>query len=235
MSSRLLAPNKVGSAYEDFVQAFCTAAEDANSKVVLPDRPLRSCFTASGDTTAAFNSCLYLKDWPCRKLARIKRLDIVIKALEAFTVGDPWLLTKSTVYLDYFVVANSAASLAQSLHFDFVDGGQADHPFFHVQLGDEGIPHDDLRSAGFDLQLNVPQQSNECWVTTRIPTPDMTLASVLYCLVANHLQTGIFRQFAEKISSIQDRLPHPVFEKLRMSFQESSVHFKSSHWFAHMR
>ena len=228
-------PNKVSSAYEDFVEAFRLAVEDANVEVVFPPRPLRSCFTEfGGNTAAAFERCLYLKNWPCRKLPQNRRLAIVIKALETFE-RPSWSLSKSSVYLNYFVVDGTTAELVQSLHYDFVAGGQTDHPFFHLQLTNEPIPELDLRNTGFDLQLKLPDQPSRCWVTTRIPTPDMTFASVLYCVVADHLGAGIFRQFAEKIDSIQDRLPSPGFEDLKNSLRQSSVHFKSSHWFAHMK
>lgn len=233
-------PNKVASAYEDLLQAFHRVAEDANQTVSGPDVPLRNCFRPSGDdTTITFETCLYLKDWPCRKLPQGKRLHVLIKVLEMLKRLEPlsrntWYLRKSNVYLNYVVVADSTAHLAQSLHFDFAEGGQSDHPIFHVQLTTEQIPTNDLRNTGFDLELELADQANECWVTTRIPTPDMTLASVLYCLVADHLRTDFFRDFAARVHSIQERLPHPSFGALKNSLQKVSTHFKSSHWFAHM-
>jgi len=123
----------------------------------------------------------------------------------------------------------------QSLHYDFVEEGPVDHPYFHVQLTDEVIPADDLRSTHFELELPGQHESNDCWVTTRIPTPDMTLASVIYCLVADHLAAENFAQFAETVQSIQNRLPAPSFESIKKSLEKSSIHFKSSHWFAHMQ
>jgi hypothetical protein len=165
-------------------------------------------------------------------LTRGKRLDIAIKALEDFE-RPSWQLKKSTVHLNYFVVSDCLASLVQSLHFDFLDGGQQDHPFFHVQLSDEVIPEADLRSAGFELEV-APHEASQCWVTSRIPTPDMTLASVLYCLVADHLGSGVFRQFAENVLPIEGRLPTPGFEALRNSLRAPLLHLKSSHWFSHM-
>ena len=233
MKGEVKPPNRVSSAYEEFIEVFRMAGVKANVDVCIPSRPLRACFTESGDpTTAVFTICLYLKGWHCRSLARARRLDIVIKAEETLTRSS-WLLTKSTVRLNYIVVSNSTARLVQSLHYDFVDKEQEDHPFFHVQLTDERIPEDDLRNTGFEL--NLPAQPNECGVTTRIPTADMTLASVLYCVVADHLGGSHFKEFDGKARSIQGRLPHPDFAKLRESLQKSSKHFKSSHWFAHMR
>ena len=178
-------------------------------------------------------SRFYLKGWPCRQLGRSKRLDVVVKALETFS-RPLWSLTKSTVYVNYFVVSDSGARLVQALHYDFVMGGQTDHPFFHVQLSNEPISTDDLRSTGCELELPKQDSVNECWVTTKIPTPDMTLASVIYCLVADHLGANSFARFAETVDSIQKRLPPPSFDSIRKSIEESSMHFKSSHWFAHM-
>jgi hypothetical protein len=227
-------PSGVRSAYENFLEAFRDAVEFAGGHVTIPDVPLPSCFTLSGNgTSVAFSRCLYVKKLACRKLSGNKRLDVVVKALEEIT-KDSWSLTKSTVYLNYFVVTKDSALLAQSLHFDFVEAGQPGHPFFHLQLTDEPIPQDDLEKTGFSLQLKLPEQPNECWVTTRIPTPDMTLASVLYCLVADHF-AEFFEPFAERVASIQDGLPPASFDPLKSSLQKSFEHFKSSHWFAHMR
>ena len=122
--------------------------------------------------------------------------------------------------------------MVQSLHYDFVEDGQHDHPFFHVQLTDELIPQEDLQNAGFGLSVAV--SGNECWVTTRIPTPDMTLASVIYCLMADHLGASGFSEFAENVESIQNRIPAPSFEPIKKSLDASAAHFKSSHWFSHM-
>jgi len=227
-------PSGVRSAYENFLEAFRDAVEVAGGQITFPDVPLPSCFTLSGNgMSVAFSRCLYVKHLPCRKLSGSKRLDVVVKAVEEIT-RDSWSLTKSTVYLNYFVVAKDSALLAQSLHFDFVEGGQPGHPFFHLQLTDEPIPQDDLEKTGFNLHLELPDQPNECWVTTRLPTPDMTLASVLYCLVADHF-ANFFGPFAERVQSIQEQLPQPSFEALKESLQDSSLHFKSSHWFAHLR
>ncbi len=234
-------PYRVTSAYEGLLQEFRRVAEDANRTVSSSRAPLGSCFRPSGDnSTVTFETCLCLKNWPCKKLPRGKRLYVLIKVLEILERLGPlpnssWGLINSTVYLNYIVVSDTTAHLAQSLHFDFVVGGQTDHPIFHAQLTDEPIPEADLRSTGCDFKLKLTEPSTECWVTTRIPTPDMTLASVLYCIVADHLGTSFFRDFADRVHSIQERLPQPSFEALKMSLQESSSHFKCSHWFAHTR
>jgi hypothetical protein len=228
-------PNNIGSAYDDFLQAFRMAAEDADCQVSLPALPIRASFTRSGDgESAIFETCFYLKKLPCRRLPKSKRLDVVIKARE--TLAKPaWTLTKSTVYLNYFVISDATVKLVQAMHYDFEHGGQADHPYFHLQLDNKMIPVDDLRNAGFNPdETNLLQDLDECWVTTRIPTADMTLPSVLYSLAADHLGTGIFADFERKTRSIHDRLPVLDFDLLKKSLGSSSAHFKSSHWFAHM-
>jgi hypothetical protein len=233
-------PYRVSSAYEELFHQFRRVAEDANQTVSFPETPVPGCFRpAARDTTVTFETCLYLKNWPSNKLRRGKQLHVLVKVLEALKRLGPlprgrWSLTRSTVYLNYIIVSGRTARLAQSLHFDFVEGGQDDHPIFHLQLTAEQIPANDLRTAGFDLELELPDQANECGVTTRIPTPDMTLASVLYCIVADHLGTHFFKDFAEHVRPIEGRLPHPTAEALRKSLQKPSTHFKSSHWFAHM-
>lgn len=53
--------NKIKSAYEAFLEAFRTTVESAGKEVKFPDRPIHSCFSQSGDGTAVFERCLYLK------------------------------------------------------------------------------------------------------------------------------------------------------------------------------
>jgi hypothetical protein len=235
-------PNDLRSAYEDFLEAFRSAAEDANKEVQFSNVPLPSCFTAPGDNAIAeFTTFVYLKDWPCKRLQGSKRLDVVIKARERFRRGSEWQLTKSTVYLNYLVDSGSGCQLVQSLHYDFEEPGQPGHPFFHVHLNVEPIPRDELVSKGINLDFDVPHPERECFVTTRIPTADMTFASVLYCLMADHLGSdttgsgaGIFAGFAKEVQKIENRLPSLSFDALRDSLQRSFGNFKSPHWFAHM-
>jgi len=230
----LTAPYRVASAYESLISEFQRAVEGAGKSLNRLSRPILNGFTQGGDAASAqFAECLYLKNWPCRKLSSQKRLDVVVKVMETLARSD-WSLTKSTVYVNYFVVTGGEAELVQSLHYDFVHEGQPDHPYFHVQLSGEMIPEEDLRSVGFVENFKANQLPNHCWVTSRIPTPDMTMASVLYCLVASHCGEGVFREFAKEILSVQERLPTPQFEAMKRSLRKSMTHFKSSHWFAHM-
>ncbi len=219
------APTDLGSAYESCVRAFEQAVEDANGVAILPARPVLNSFESTGATTAEFRLSLWLKNWPHRKLGN-KRLDIFIRALERFEVPS-WDLIQSTVYANYFIVTGVEGRLAQSLHYDFVAGGQPCHPLFHVQLTHQLI---DVEGIEVDIELKLQDEPSLCCVTTRIPTSDMTLASVLYCLVADHLSEGIFREFEKRFLSIQDRLPRLRYAPLKDRIARSG-HFKSCHWF----
>ncbi len=231
-------PNEVRSAYENFLAAFRRAAEQAGNQVKPVDPPVQSLFNRVAADKAKFEHCLYLEEWPSRRLGAGKRLDVAIKALEEFATDPQWLLTKSTVYLNYILVSDTTAELVQALHYDF-DSTVAPitpHPLFHVQLHHDFISEDDLRAAneGFDLKLIQPSADDKCLGTTRIPTPDMTFASVLYCLVADHLQPTIFKDFADAVYPIlNDKIPPPNFASIKKSMDESPAHFKSLHWFAH--
>jgi hypothetical protein len=228
-------PNQVRSAYDDFLNYFQGAVEENNGIVFFPDAPLPSCFTDSGRASVEFSRCLYAKNLRCKYLGGSKRLDVVIFGREELEKGDPWRVKKSTVYLNYFIVSDDKAQLAQALHFDFDEKMQPNHALFHLQLTNDLIPEDDRRSAHFDLELLPPGEANDCRVTTRIPTPDMTLTSVLYCLAADHLPPDIFRQFAERVEPIQDRLPPLRYDALKSSVEKSPLHFKSFHWFTRLR
>ena len=241
MTKVILPPNKLWTAYDTFLESFRMAIEEAAGQVFFPDRPVAASFVASAHGIVEFRRCLYLKNLPSRKLSGKKRLDLVILGLESLERGsgqhdrELWTLCKSTVQLNYIVVGNSIGKLAQALHFDFDQTGQVDHPFFHVQLTDELIAADDCLRGHIDFKMQKPTEQNECYVTTRIPTCDMTLASVLYCLAADHLGGAIFNQFAQKVDQLQDRLPPLRFDALKSSVQKTTLHLKSFHWFAHMR
>jgi len=228
-------PPALSTAYVSLFEAFRDAVENAGGTVKLPSRAVSASFIERSRTTADFAWSFYLKNWPHRRLSRGQRLDLLVSTLEAFDTS-PWRLTKSTVYMNSFIATSATtADLVQSLHFDFDSAGQDCHPYFHVQLSDELIPDAhiaDLRDDDFDLTLRPAQGQDLCFVTMRIPTAEMTLASVMYCLVADHLPRA-FPEFARRIHIIQNRLPPPGFDALRASLRRSR-HFKSSHWFAHM-
>jgi hypothetical protein len=229
--SVLTVPYNVVSAYESLVEEFRKAVEGANGQLLVA-APLKSRFLRAGDDNVNFDFFLYLKGCPCLKLPPRKRLDVLIRARETLE-RKAWSLIRSTVYLNYLVFSNSKLRAIRCLHFDFQEGGQSGHPLFHVQLMDDLIPHD-LQSFGIELTPKPAHQSHHEWIPSRIPTSDMTLASVLYCLAADHLGNDKFAQFQERVRTIEERLPILRFSALKKSL-DASKHFKSSHWFSHSR
>jgi hypothetical protein len=217
------------NAYERLIESFSAAVEDAGGRLKVPDVPLRSCFTPQGTASVKFKRCLYLRDCPCKKKPSGQRMDIAISVCEEIT-PNCWSLDRSTVYVNYFFVEGQEATLVQALHYDFFPGGQAGHPFFHVHLTAELICLAEFHDLGVELQREV----GEIPIITRIPTSDMTLASVLYCLAADHLEPAIFEKFAKDVHAIEGKLPTLRFDALKESLEGNRDHFKSSHWFAHM-
>ncbi|HKW76716.1 MAG TPA: hypothetical protein VJN64_14390 [Terriglobales bacterium] len=228
-------PNHISSAYEDFLGRFLQAAEDCNCTVSTPSRPIRSSFFPGADgAEVVFDTSLLLKKLPSRRLPGGKRLDVAIRARETLSRTN-WSILKSTVYVNYFVVSDPAVYLVQCLHYDFVRGGQKSHPLFHLQLDSEMIPDDRLLELGLNLdEVRRESAARECWITTRIPTADMTFPSVLYCIAGDHLPEAVFTQFAQQSNKIRERLPVLDFAELKSSMESSPRHFKSFHWFAHM-
>jgi hypothetical protein len=230
MSSPLV-PYEVTNAYESLIEEFRNAVAGANGKVFPGYFPIQSCFVRSQENgKVIFKLGLYLKGCPCTKLPGKKRLDVQIKVLETLEKAS-WALTKSTVYLNYFILSKSKLQPVRLLHFDFQEGGQTRHPLFHVQMMDEVIP-EDIGSFGADIEPRMRLKSNQESIPSRIPTSEMTVASVLYCLAADHLGDGKFGEFAKRVCAIQSRLPKLRFEALKKSLN-ASKDFKSSHWFAH--
>lgn len=217
------------NAYERLIESFSAAVEGAGGRLRVPDVPLRSCFTPQGTASVEFKRCLYLRDCPCKKKSSGQRMDIAISVCEEITPSC-WSLDRSTVYVNYFFVKGTEATLVQALHYDFFPGGQAGHPFFHAHLTAELICLAEFHDLGVELQQDVA----EVPIITRIPTSDMTLASVLYCLAADHLEPTIFAKFAKDVQAIENKLPTLRFDALKESLEGNRDHFKSSHWFAHM-
>ena len=69
----------------------------------------------------------------------------------------------------------------------------------------------------------------------RIQTSDMTLASVLLCLAADHLEPAAFVDFKARVIEIQKSMPVPRYHAgMRKSLGNDLSRLGSSHWFAHM-
>jgi hypothetical protein len=230
-SARSPLPYDRVNVYERLLNSFASAVEEAGGEVRVPDVPLNNCFTSRGSAGVEFKRCLYLRDCPCKRKPGGVRMDIAVSVLEMITPGT-WSLDRSTVYINYFLVTDRKARLAQALHYDFVREGQEHHPFFHAHVTAQLVCLSEFRDT--DLGVDRREDTPETPIETRIPTSDMTIASVLYCLAADHLKPTIFEKFAKDVQAIEDKLPMLRFDSLRESLEEHRDHFRSSHWFAHM-
>lgn len=224
-------PYAVTQAYSDLVEAFRLVAENCNAEVVFPRPPVEACFHPAHDE-CEFRWSVWLKSWPHRHLPGSARLDIALRVLERLrrTSAGSWEVAKSTVYATYLRVENDRGRVIQTVHYDFLADGQECHPMFHAQLTGECADMADMEAW---IPVDGPEADRLSKVVMRIPTSDMSLASVLYCLVADHLGGSSFREFQGKAHNIQERLPQLGYGALREGIIRSQ-HFKSSHWFAHM-
>jgi hypothetical protein len=187
-------------------------------------------FTAGAGTNSSvvLDLQLHLREWKAGK----EKISILVHARE--TIGRPGeSLNKSTVHLSYFRIQGGTAKHLHSIHFDY-DGEQPRHPVFHAQvcMGEVLIPH----SKAKDIAFEYPRAHTDpvCFQRARVPTADMTLASVLLCIAADHFEDKFFLEFCSRVKSIQKKMPLPAFEKTRASLAGNPNELRSSHWFAHM-
>ncbi|HUN98533.1 MAG TPA: hypothetical protein VMU69_20165 [Bradyrhizobium sp.] len=224
-------PNAVLSAYDGLVNALRQASEDANVGFVkfaeYPSARFR--VDPNDQNTALLDLHLHLMEWK----ARGDTLSILLHAREAIN-RKTQVLMRSSVHLSYYRVKGKEAKLLHNVHFDY-DGEQDYHPVFHVQLckDDVVLPKEITRK----LEFQYKRGNNEytCYRDARIPTSDMTFASVLLCLAADHLVQGpFFKNIFDSVCAHQEEMPRPKFAKTKASIAKTPNHLGSSHWFAHM-
>ncbi|HMG11728.1 MAG TPA: hypothetical protein VK571_01000, partial [Gemmatimonadaceae bacterium] len=158
-----------------------------------------------------------------------ERINILVQAREKIRREDQLLLT-SVVAVNYFEVPSG--QLLQAFHFDY-DPDQADHPLFHMQVTNRCIE----LPPGYveQLEINIPPEpAARVLRCARIPTCDMTFASVLLCLTADHVGGTIFAEFLERICELQQEMPQPDIGKLSDSLGAALTNVRSSHWFRHL-
>ena len=220
------------SVYENLVTALQDASASANCGDIKIGKPVLKCFRSLDGDQGCFECYLHLKGWRYRG-ASTKRISILLHAQEEIRCTDLQLV-RSTVRVSYFKIENDKAALLQSTHFDY-GPSQDSHPIFHAQVTNKPVRLPDAEIEELDFGFAIEPSDTEWFQQSRIPTSDMTFSSVVLCLAADHFETAFFNDFLDKVCKIQNKMPHPSFEKLKYSFQNESAHFRSSHWFAHMR
>jgi hypothetical protein len=223
-------PYKVTVKYEILINALREAGTSADCGDVALVRPIGSCFH-SDNAVEVFDCTLYLKSWRWKGVSTKERINILVHAKERIRRADHALLT-STVCVNYFTVSEGQQKLLQAFHYDY-DPTQKDHPLFHLQVTNRciALPAADSESLEIQMPDAVAEPVLRC---ARVPTCDMTLASALLCLAADHVGGQLFAEFLAKICEIQKEMPQPNIVKLGQSLGNPVQDVRSSHWFRHL-
>lgn len=219
------------ASYDDLVGALEDVTDNANCGDIKWTKPLSRRFDQAGGQ-ANFSAYLHLRNWKWYGGSRKNGLHILLQIREKICCADKALL-ESVVQIDHYSVEGRTATLLESIHYDF-GGAQDRHPLFHAQLCRTHIALDPLVAREIEFRYDIDAGRWNCFGRARIPTSDMTLASVLLCLAADHFEKYFFNQFRKRALELQEKLPHPAIESLAKSIEDKRDHLGSSHWFAHM-
>jgi len=228
-------PYEVTEKYEALVTALEEASYGANCGFVEKVNPLQTCFRTQAGGRVFFNCILHLKEWKWKGVSGKQHgVNILIQAQEVIRQRDQALLS-STVSVNYFDVSAENTQLLQAFHFDY-NPCQRDHALFHMQVTNTCITLSGNEAEALKVEFTIPQNTNpKCLRSARVPTCDMTLASVLLCLAADHIGGSFFTEFLERVRELQVKMPQPLIGKLRRSLAAAPAHLHSSHWFMHLK
>ena len=226
-------PYKVTGKYELLIAALNETGASADCGEVVSAKPILSCFSTNEYNPAEtlFDCILYLKSWRWKGVSKKERINILIHAKERIRRDNQSLLA-SSVCVNYFNGPTEQPELLQAFHYDYATD-QPDHPLFHMQITNRCIALSDTDSNQLEMKIpaEVPPPVLRC---ARVPTCDMTLASVLLCLAADHVGGGLFAEFMSKICEIQKEMPQPNIGQLGASLGAPVQDVRSSHWFRHI-
>lgn len=229
-------PYKVTEKYDLLVTALEEASVNADCGMVELAKPVQGCFKQVSAAKVSFECILHLKDWKWKGVSKStkERVNILVHAKESIRKRDHALLS-STVCVNYFVSEAGAGRLLQAFHYDY-NPCQRDHAMFHMQMTNRCIAVDGPAIESLKLEFSLPNEAAAIVVrSARVPTCDMTLASVLLCLAADHVGGAHFSEFFSRACDLQTEMPHPLIGKLRKSLGATPANLHSSHWFQHLR
>lgn len=225
-----LIPYSVYGPYESLVHAFDDVCTLSNGSVHMPKTPA-GCFSKRDkDAPMEFKFRLHCKGWNERGNSS-KPISIVLEIEEALDPDGKELIS-STVRVNYCHFVDGALDLAQAYHFDF-SPPKHDHAAYHAQVTNQPIELDEHEVEDLKLSAPLRPSTHHQLRTARIPTADMTLASVLLCLVADHVGGPQFQEFYAQVKVLQTKLPQPQIEALKRSLGLGCQDVRSTHWFAH--
>lgn len=217
--------------YDTFIGKIEDSANNSNGGIVKYSQPLSGSFRNVPGGKAEFESYIHLKGWRVRSTSN-KRMSVLIHVQETIQCSDQSLV-RSTVRVSYFDIDGDNATLLQSIHFDY--GALQDcHPTFHAQVTNEPITLTEDQALELDFVYAVSDGNQSWFNNAHIPTSDMTFASVLLCLAADHIPVNFFRPVLEFFRSSCEAFPKPTFTALRTSLADHPNHLRSLHWFSHM-
>ncbi len=222
---------EVSSRYEQLIVAIEDAANQANAGIVHRRQSLVGCFHKHSDNVT-FCCYLVMENWKWRAAKTSEIVTIVVQVTETLS-KDAGTLVESVVGVSYFEMKGAKPAVLHSIHYDFGPPLKC-HPTFHAQFSAQPFipPSEEISQLNCDLDFE--NSTSRCFKNARIPTSDMTFASVLLCLAADHIGGQFFAEFKAKVLEIQELMPKPSCESLQMSLQADRSHLGSSHWFAHM-
>lgn len=222
-------PGDMSTAYDTVVQSLSDASIDSNCGYVFWLEPVSSRFKAAGDDVN-FDLKLHLCEWP----ARNEKLSILIWVRETIDRATR-TLKQSSVLICYYDVQGIVGKHLHSMHFDF-KGEELRHPIFHAQLCKDTVPLTPEEGRALGVKFTPEPPTSTCFRECRIPTSDMSFASLLLCVAGDHLSKDdeFFNKFLADVRREQVKLPKLTFASLKKSLTDQPDHFKSSHWYSHM-
>jgi len=176
---------------------------------------------------------IHLAGWPVRKDFPDPSVDISVDvdAVVRYEQGK-MQHTKSSVYVTYFKRSahEGIAKVLENLRFDFhPEIGEADHPLLHAHVFSDKKPP----SYPGQLMKNFTidwHSLGERLNAFRLPTPNMTLPSVLCCLVASHLGADMLKALLDKTKNQRESFPSLAISSEQLELFSRNP-FAGSQWF----
>jgi hypothetical protein len=186
-----LKKSDIENAYVSLMLRFKAAVQSASLKVNYRD-PIGVDVQLKDNKEIFVNSLLWMPNWKYRSAATGKQIGILIRSVEKYS-GSAGEMVKSTVQVTYLEPNGKEWNILIALHYDFESPPQAQHPIFHLQLGESTFTQDELQRVGIRTVLNRPKAVHYGGI--RIPTAHMSLSAVLVGIAADHLKVTEYGNF----------------------------------------
>jgi len=174
---------------------------------------------------------IYLPKWPIESGVPHPSVDISVHAAFRYTEGE-LLHTRSSVSLTYFKrdTHKKIAEPFENLRFDYhPDEDDIAHPILHAHIFAHNRPDSEPKLLKRSCLIDW-QSLGKRLKSFRVPIPNMTLPSVLCCLVACHLGANHLKDLLDKTENTRELFPHlAISEEQKALFSHNS--FAGSQWF----